>query len=315
MGAGRNRGLKRASSRSVRDRVAIGSFTLLGVCLVCFALVSAGVFQRAFVIEVDDAIAPLFGVSGVEGIATAQGGSAASEDGGEAFASEGGSDAAGASSVSPSLFSQFKLPDKQEIADKKDSAAQGSASGGQTGSSGSGSASGGGGSSAGSGSSGSSGSSGGGSADSGQSQPGLSESQEQAYLQSLRSNYDLLGGYYQRVVAGWQELFQVAPTVTRAQRDQYFSAANSLFYETSVTHNAIADLQVPENSRYHADYVEILQLNHDIDCAAALLRQSWGRCCDPNYPDDWMTPFNANSVNGQITFLSDFEARYPGARP
>ena len=228
----------------------------------------------------------------------------------EASASEGESDAAASSSVSVSLFSQFRLPDKQEIAGKKDSAAQESATGGQSGGA-SDAGSGGGGAASDSGS----GPSGNGSADSGQSQPGLSESQEQAYLQSLRSNYDLLGGYYQRVVAGWQELFQIAPTVTKAQRDQYFSAADSLFYETSVTHSAISDLQVPENSRYHASYLEILQLNHDIDSAAALLRQSWGRCCDPNYPDDWMTPYNANSVNGQITFLADFEARYPGARP
>lgn len=310
MGAGRIRGLGRASSRSVRDRVAIGSFSLLAVCLVCFTLVSAGVFQRAFVIEVDEAIAPLFGFDDADGLAAAQGGSSPSADAVEASASEGESDAAASSSVSVSLFSQFRLTDKQEIADKKESAVQESATGGQTGGA-SGAGSGGGGAASDSGS----GSSGNGSADSGQSQPGLSESQEQAYLQSLRSNYDLLGGYYQRVVAGWQELFQIAPTVTKAQRDQYFSAANSLFYETSVTHSAISDLQVPENSRYHASYLEILQLNHDIDSAAALLRQSWGRCCDPNYPDDWMTPFNANSVNGQITFLADFEARYPGARP
>lgn len=310
MGAGRIRGLKRVPSRSVRDRVAIGSFSLFAVCLVCFALVSAGVFQRAFVIEVDEAIAPLFGFDDADGIAATQGGSSPSAHAAETSASEGDSDAAASSSVSVSLFSQFRLPDKQEIADKKESAAQESAIDGQPGGA-SGAGSGGGGAASDSGS----GSSGNGSADSGQSQPGLSESQEQAYLQSLRSNYDLLGGYYQRVVAGWQELFQIASTVTKAQRDQYFSAANSLFYETSVTHSAISDLQVPENSRYHASYLEILQLNHDIDSAAALLRQSWGRCCDPNYPDDWMTPFNANSVNGQITFLADFEARYPGARP
>lgn len=311
MGTGRIRGLGRASSRSARDRVAIGSFSLLAVCLVCFALVSAGVFQRAFVIEVDEAIAPLFGFDDADGLAAAQGGSSSSAHAEEASASEGESDAAASSSVSVSLFSQFSLPGKQEIADKKESAVQESATGGQTGGGASVAGSGGGGAASGSGS----GPSGGGSADSGQSQPGLSESQEQAYLQSLRSNYDLLGGYYQRVVAGWQELFQIAPTVTKAQRDQYFSAADSLFYETSVTHSAISDLQVPENSRYHASYLEILQLNHDVDSAAALLRQSWGRCCDPNYPDDWMTPFNANSVNGQITFLADFEARYPGARP
>ena len=268
-------------------------------------------FQRAFVIEVDEAIAPLFGFDDADGLAVAQGGSSPSADAVEAFASEGESDAAASSSVSVSLFSQFSLPGKQEIADKKESAVQESATGGQTGGGASGAGSGGEGAASDSGS----GPSGNGSADSGQSQPGLSESQEQAYLQSLRSNYDLLGGYYQRVVAGWQELFQIAPTVTTAQRDQYFSAADSLFYETSVTHSAISDLQVPENSRYHASYLEILQLNHDIDSAAALLRQSWGRCCDPNYPDDWMTPFNANSVNGQITFLADFEARYPGARP
>ena len=39
MGAGRIRGLGRASSRSTRDRVAIGSFSLLAVCLVCFAVI------------------------------------------------------------------------------------------------------------------------------------------------------------------------------------------------------------------------------------------------------------------------------------
>ena len=124
MGAGRIRGLGRASSRSARDRVAIGSFSLLAVCLVCFALVSAGVFQRAFVVEVDEAIAPLFGFDDADGLAAAQGGSSPSAHAAETSASEGESDAAASSSVSVSLFSQFRLPDKQEIADKKESAAQ-----------------------------------------------------------------------------------------------------------------------------------------------------------------------------------------------
>ena len=194
MGARRIRGLGRASSRSARDRVAIGSFSLFAVCLVCFALVSAGVFQRAFVIEVDEAIAPLFGFDDADGFAAAQGGSSPSEHAAETSASEGVSDAAASSSVSVSLFSQFRLPDKQEIAVKKESAAQESATDGQTGGA-SGAGSGGGGAASDS----CSGSSGNESDDSGQSQPGLSESQEQAYLQSLRSNYDLLGGYYQRV--------------------------------------------------------------------------------------------------------------------
>ena len=144
MGAGRIRGLGRASSRSARDRVAIGSFSLLAVCLVCFALISAGVFQRAFVIEADEAIAPLFGFDAADGLAAAQGGSSPSADAVEASASEGVSDAAASSSVSVSLFSQFSLPGKQEIADKKESAAQESATGGQTGGGASGAGSGGG---------------------------------------------------------------------------------------------------------------------------------------------------------------------------
>lgn len=320
MDGGRFRTFGKASSHRLRCRIAIASFCLVVLSIIGFACAGFGVFQRAFVIQVDSAIAATLGLGGTQSIAGAQ---AASTDEGSSDEGSDTADQAGdaALSASSSLFSQLKLPDSQTISEKIDSAkgdaGAGDADRDQNGDSDATSDGNGFTSNTGDGSSGNdaSDSTDGSEDDSAASAPSVSESQEQAYLQALRSNYDTLGGYYQRVVTGWQELFQVAPSATEAQGKQYYSSSAGLFYETSVTYSAFSDLQVPDNSRYYSSYQELLQLNHDIDSAAALLRQSWGRWGNDDCPDDWKTPFNLNSVNGKITFIADFEARYPGARP
>lgn len=322
MDYGRNRTFGKTSSRRIRGRIAIASLCLVALSIIGFACAGFGVFQRAFVIQVDSAIVDSFGFNGSQGVAEAQIESA-DED-----SSDEDSDAAGQSSgavggvASSSFFSQLKLPDSQTISDKIDSAKEDAGSGdadrGHNGDSDATSDENGSSSNTGDGSSDNdaSDSTDGSEDDSTPSAPSVPESQEQAYLQALRSNYDTLGGYYQRAVAGWQDFLQVAPTSTEDVRNQRWNTANALAYDAAVTHGNFTSLQVPEYSRYYASYQTLLQLNHDIDSAAALLNQAWARCCfNFENPDDWMTPYYANSVNGQITFITDFEARYPGARP
>ena len=300
------------SSVRARRRVLAVSSALLACALVCFAFAVSGVFERVFVVKTEAMLAPLLGESGADGTLVLSSEPAA----GEAASDSAESIAEGDVSASGSLsfFSAISLPDMQDVVARQQAAKQDASSkpsdtgsGGDGGSGGSGTPSDGGSPDD------------AGTSDGGVSQPadpGVSEAQEQAYLQALRANYDALGGYYQRVVAGWQEFLQVAPVSTEAQRDQGFSSSSDLSYEAAVAHSAISDLQVPPASRYYGSYQTVLQLNHDIDSAAALLRQAWGRCLlNPDDPNDWMTPFNANSANGKITFISDFEARYPGARP
>lgn len=321
MDGGRFRTFGKASSHRMRCRIAIASFCLVALSIIGFACAGFGVFQRAFVIQVDSAIASTLGLGSTQSIAGAQVASTDEES------SDEGSDTAdqagdAALSASSSLFSQLKLPDSQTISDKIDSAKEdadeGNADKGQNDASGEASNGGGSGFDADDGSSGdgASESPNGGGNDTAPGDPGVPEAQEQAYLQALRTNYDTLGGYYQRAVAGWQDFLQVAPTSTEDVRNQRWNTANALAYDAAVTHGNFTSLQVPENSKHYASYQTLLQLNHDIDSAAALLNQAWARCCfNFENPDDWMTPYYANSVNGQITFIADFEARYPGARP
>ena len=322
MDGGRFRTFGKTSSRRMRGRIAIASLCLVALSVIGFACAGFGVFQRAFVIQVDSAIADSLGFSGSQGVAGAQ---IESTDGDSSDEDSDAADQAGGATggvASSSFFSQLKLPDSQTISDKIDSAkgdaGKGDADQEQNGDSDATSDGDGSSSNTGDGSSDNdpSDSPDGNDADSEPSAPSVPESQEQAYLQALRSNYDTLGGYYQRAVAGWQDFLQVAPTSTEDVRNQRWNTANALAYDAAVTHGNFTSLQVPEYSRYYANYQTLLQLNHDIDSAAALLNQAWARCCfNFENPDDWMTPYYANSVNGQITFIADFEARYPGARP
>lgn len=321
MDGGRFRTFGKASSHRMRGRIAIASFCLVALSIVGFACAGFGVFQRAFVIQVDSAIASTLGLGSTQSIAEVQ---VASTD---ESSSDEGSDTAdqasdAASNAFSSLFSQLKLPDSQTISDKINSAKEDSEKGNadKEQNDASGEASNGGGSASdaddGSSGDGASESPDGGGNDMAPADPGVPEAQEQAYLQALRNNYDTLGGYYQRAVAGWQDFLQVAPTSTEDVRNQRWNTANTLAYDAAVTHGNFTSLQVPENSKYYASYQTLLQLNHDIDSAAALLNQAWARCCfNFENPDDWMTPYYANSVNGKITFIADFEARYPGACP
>lgn len=302
MGNAGSRALVGASPRRAWQRVAAGSFALFAACLVAFCCAACGVFSRAYLVEVDPVIAPLLG-GGRDALALSGDGGGAGGDGAQAGGSETAASAGGAS-----LLSSIVLPDAGALEARRESATQEAASAGT----GSGGASGS--SDAGSPGAASPGASGGSS--SADQAPSVSEAQEQAYLQALRANYDALAGYYQRVSSGWQDFLQTAGSSTPALREQRVSTAGDLFYETSVAHVQITDLQVPAYSRHYASYQEILTLNYDIDSAAALLNQAWWRCyLDPEDESDWMTPFNVNSVNGKITFLADFESRYPGARP
>lgn len=271
----------------------------VALCCVAFAVSCIGVGQRALFLDVDTGLEGLFGME-VEGPSVA-GGTAGASPSSEPSSDQGATQAAPTAS---SLFAALRIPAASEIASAAESASGDPSPDASPGAGGGGT------------------DAGGGAPPSGpvpepEEQPsGISEEQEQAWLSQLRANYDTLGGYYSRTSSGWQEFLQIAGTCDEATREQRASVAAQLFYETSVTHNAITELQVPEQSRYYADYQTLLQLNYDIDSAAALLRQAWFRyCLSPDDREDWMTPYNVNSVNGKITFLADFESLYPGARP
>ena len=184
----------------------------------------------------------------------------------------------------------------------------------------------------GNGSSGSSGSSGSGSAtsDSGSSSSsgdvaqnstpsGPSESEEQAALQFLRSMYDGLASHQQRISEDYANFPSLGLTPSHDERYGYFTEAVNSRDQVDVALVQMEDYRLPSGSRYATSYQNIKQLYSDLSSAASILARAWSINCaydDPSaYVDAWMSPIYDYSSGGKLTFFSDYESRYPGARP
>lgn len=243
----------------------------------------------------------------------AEGGTAPSDEPGVAgiegdSAAEGVATGSGALSLFPSVDS---LKSTVAVAEQAahGSAGQASGSGGQlSASSGAGSSAG----SAGGGSSSNATEAGGGSS-------GLTEVQEQEFLAFLRQRYDALAPLQQRLMQAYAELPTLGLEPSSDTRLGYCNNAISLRDSIDVAFQQMEIGDYAQSSRYYQAYQNIYQLYFDLSSAGALLARAWLTNTMFDDPaanvDAWMSPIYENSSGGKVTFLADYEARYPGARP
>lgn len=146
--------------------------------------------------------------------------------------------------------------------------------------------------------------------------PAISADQEAQYLQQITAHYNKLGSYYDIINSGWNSFVAEAHASSDLTRYANFERYTQVSYEEEVDQVKFIDIQVPQNSIHYQSFLDVQELYSYVGNAGALLAQAWRRCWY-NFDDeeDWMTPFNVNSSGGRITYLANFEARYPELRP
>lgn len=148
---------------------------------------------------------------------------------------------------------------------------------------------------------------------------GQSEAEEQAWLSYLRQQYDALPAYQQQVSQAYASFPSLALEPSSDVRFGYMSGAIAVRDRVDVALSGMEENRVPDDSRYFNDYLNVKKLYEDLSSAAAILARAWAvntQFDDPAaYRDAWMSPIEENSSGGKVTYLADYEARYPGARP
>lgn len=99
-----------------------------------------------------------------------------------------------------------------------------------------------------------------------------------------------------------------------------FSEVNAEFNALTAAGIEVQNLAVPNGSAYAQKYEDISILYYDLTSATAALRRAWIINVvmeNPSeYQEDFMAPIlEKTGPDGKIIPLSDFEQRYPGARP
>lgn len=300
------RALGRGPLRPGQIGVAVFSVTFLAAGAVALALVAPPLIQQ----ELDGrqtAVASLFGGStgagagGAEGSAGTQGEPAAD---GASSAVENGAGAtagAGGSSVGAVSFPVFDFSSVDALVDDAAQSHGGGAAGG------------------------SSGAAGGASDNPVENAPaedapaGQSEAEEQVWLSYLRQQYDALPAYQQQVSQAYASFPSLALEPSSDVRFGYMSNAIAVRDRVDVALLGMEENRVPDDSRYFNDYLNVKKLYEDLSSAAAILARAWvvnTQFDDPAaHRDAWMSPIEENSSGGKVTYLADYEARYPGARP
>lgn len=148
---------------------------------------------------------------------------------------------------------------------------------------------------------------------------GPSEAEEQQCLAYLRQSYDALAPHQQRIAQMYADYPTLGLTPSSDQRQRYFSDAIDSRNQTMIAFAELEEYRVPDGSRYEQAHQNILALYSDLVNASSILARAWAvnvQLDDPSaYVSAWMGPIEEHSVNGKLTFFSDYEARYPGARP
>lgn len=300
------RALGRGPLRPGQIGVAAFSVTFLAAGAVALALVAPPLVQQ----ELGDrqaVVAPLFDGSagaaadGAETTADADGEPAANDASSEA---ESGTDAAAGAAGSSGGAVSFPVFDFSPIGALADGGTQSQGGGAPAGSSGDG------------------GGANGGSVEGAPSEEapaGPSEAEEQAWLSYLRQQYDALPAYQQQVSQAYASFPSLALEPSSDARLGYMNSAIAVRDRVDVALMGMENNRVPDDSRYFNDYLNVKKLYEDLSSAAAILARAWSvntQFDDPAANQGvWMSPIEENSAGGKVTYLADYEARYPGARP
>ena len=151
-------------------------------------------------------------------------------------------------------------------------------------------------------------------------QPGPDADEEASFRAALIGYYDNLAPHAQTVSNLYAQFNSNCLSVDSDLRMGCFSEVNAEFNALTAAGIEVQNLAVPNGSAYAQKYEDISILYYDLTSATAALRRAWIINVvmeNPSeYQEDFMAPIlEKTGPDGKIIPLSDFEQRYPGARP
>ena len=151
-------------------------------------------------------------------------------------------------------------------------------------------------------------------------QPGPDADEDASFRDVLVGYYNNLAPHAQTVSNLYAQFNSNCLSTDSDLRMSCFSEVNTEFNALMALGIEVQNLAVPNGSAYAQKYEGINTLYSDLTSATAVLRRAWIINVSMENPSehqaDFMAPILENTgPDGKIIPLSDFEQRYPGARP
>ena len=150
--------------------------------------------------------------------------------------------------------------------------------------------------------------------------PGPDADEDASFRDVLVGYYNNLAPHAQTVSNLYAQFNSNCLSADSDLRMSCFSEVNTEFNALMALGIEVQNLAVPNGSAYAQKYEGINTLYSDLTSATAVLRRAWIINVSMENPSehqaDFMAPILENTgPDGKIIPLSDFEQRYPGARP
>lgn len=151
-------------------------------------------------------------------------------------------------------------------------------------------------------------------------QPGPDADEDASFRDVLVGYYNNLAPHAQTVSNLYAQFNSNCLSTDSDLRMSCFSEVNTEFNALMALGIEVQNLAVPNGSAYAQKYEGINTLYSDLTSATAVLRRAWIINVSMENPSEHQTDFMApilenTGPDGKIIPLSDFEQRYPGARP
>lgn len=151
-------------------------------------------------------------------------------------------------------------------------------------------------------------------------QPGPDADEEASFRATLVGYYNNLAPHAQTVSNLFAQFNSNCLSADSDLRMSCFSEVNAEFNALMAAGIEVQNLAVPNGSAYAQKYEDISTLYYDLTSATAALRRAWIINVSLENPSEHQADFMApilekTGPDGKIIPLSDFEQRYPGARP
>lgn len=151
-------------------------------------------------------------------------------------------------------------------------------------------------------------------------QPGPDADEDASFRDVLVGYYNNLAPHAQTVSNLYAQFNSNCLSTDSDLRMSCFSEVNTEFNALMALGIEVQNLAVPNGSAYAQKYEGINTLYSDLTSATAVLRRAWIINVSMENPSEHQADFMApilekTGPDGKIIPLSDFEQRYPGARP
>lgn len=151
-------------------------------------------------------------------------------------------------------------------------------------------------------------------------QPGPDADEDASFRDVLVGYYNNLAPHAQTVSNLYAQFNSNCLSADSDLRMSCLSEVNTEFNALMASGTEVQNLAVPNGSAYAQKYEDIRMLYYDLISATAALRRAWIINVSMENPSghqaDFMAPIlEKTGPDGKIIPLSDFEQRYPGARP